>query len=690
MPEWGLTKATRGHKPFGLDEWWLAPGKVITDPVHGDIFITRLEQAILDTRPMQRLRRVRQLGTTHLVYPGATHTRFSHSLGAVRVVQTLLDVVIGQRDRPHAAPDLFYDWEQEARAATTTEEDGVKLASADDESWRAGFRHKLAEATVLARLGALLHDLGHLPFGHTIEDDLELLPSHDENVGRFDYLWTGIIEDATARTRQRLRNGGLSAKDISERMKALDALRPGGDLYTQLRPLILSKDEHGRPIDAAKAIPDYPFVADMVGNTICADLLDYLERDHAFTGLPISLGTRYLASFYITPSAPKGALYRRRMALLVHRNGRPREDVVTEILKHLRYRYELQERALVHHTKLAADGMVGKMIELWAGGQRKQLNELGDDEVGAGLGKVPTTVRRAHEAALETQELSKAQRTREVVLRWRIEMLFLEHGDDGVVETISALAGNERRAFDAAGRLAEGLRDRRLYRLAANSAGASAAADLNKTFGRAEKRRFLETEAAKHAGIDPGESWKVIVWIPGPDMRLKLAELLVDDGAGIAKFKDRFRRGSDIYEAHKALWQISVFVHPELDKSATRAVLAKLSELMGVSWDTDRLMLGDTPATSPIHYAVVEQLRKSYLDQEVTELVSAMADPVAARGPESPTHEQLRQMAKKVREARNARRSQGAAKKRTGKERSAVKARPDKKKAAAAPRGQVV
>src|SRR5215217_9241066 len=103
MPEWGFTEGQRtlDETPWGLPELVLRPGKVHTDPVHGDVYLTVLEQWLVDTPPFQRLRRVRQLGTTHLVYPGATHTRFSHSLGTVRVVQNLLDAVISQRDGLH-------------------------------------------------------------------------------------------------------------------------------------------------------------------------------------------------------------------------------------------------------------------------------------------------------------------------------------------------------------------------------------------------------------------------------------------------------------------------------------------------------------------------------------------------------------------------------------------------------------
>ena len=97
MPKWGLSETMRGVRPYGLPAALLAPAKVITDPVHGDIHLTEIERRVVDSPSFQRLRRVRQLGATHLVYPGATHTRFSHSLRAVEAAQRLLDVVLEQR-----------------------------------------------------------------------------------------------------------------------------------------------------------------------------------------------------------------------------------------------------------------------------------------------------------------------------------------------------------------------------------------------------------------------------------------------------------------------------------------------------------------------------------------------------------------------------------------------------------------
>jgi len=231
MPRWGLTEKQIQTAPWSLTEEELSPrrGKVITDPVHGDVYLTPLELRIVDTPAFQRLRRVRQLGTTHLVYPGATHTRFSHSLGALRVVQDLLSAALLQRQGRHGVPDLFEQW----------------LAKGENT-----YNEHVARATVLARLGALLHDLCHVPFGHSIEDDLQILEPHDENRDRLARLWAQFGPDL---------------------IEVLDR----GKLREALEPLILSKgDDYDRkPWERV----EYPFVADLVGDTICADLLDYLN-----------------------------------------------------------------------------------------------------------------------------------------------------------------------------------------------------------------------------------------------------------------------------------------------------------------------------------------------------------------------------------------------------------------------------
>ncbi len=96
----------------------------IKDPVHGYIRINKIERAIIDTYPVQRLRRIRQLAGSEFVYPAANHTRFEHVLGAM-----YLAGVLGE-----ALP--------------------VELTTRQKQE---------------LRLAALLHDIGHGPFSHVFE-----------------------------------------------------------------------------------------------------------------------------------------------------------------------------------------------------------------------------------------------------------------------------------------------------------------------------------------------------------------------------------------------------------------------------------------------------------------------------------------------------------------------------------------
>ena len=613
MPEWGFSKDVRDSGPYGLAKWCLEPGKVITDPIHGDVFITKLEQMLLDTPPMQRLRRVDQLGTTHLVYPGATHTRFSHSLGAVGVVQTLIDAVVDQRNRPQPTVDLFSEWE----------------------TAKGTFEKKLASATVLARLGALLHDIGHLPYGHTIEDDLKLLTSHDENGHRFTLLWKQVLASCKSQIDDEFTRGELDSDEARKKRNSLLPLRQGQLLYDDLRRLILSK-EKSKSKETISAVDkvEYPFTVDMVGNTICADLLDYLQRDHTFAGLPISLGRRYLSSFYVTPDA-KAGIYKRRMALLIRRNGKRRQDIVTEILKHLRYRYELQERVLVHHTKLAADAMVGKMLEVWLAGEQQRLEGAPE-----GLEHQASPVAPAFTYPGVVGKGDRPER----VARWSLEQLLLAHGDDGLLECIAEASGTSD--FETAASLARMLLDRNLFKPAGNAMRPAAAAALHERFGSLSERRRLEKEACEHASI--AEDWHLVLWIPDPDMRLKLAELLVDDGNGIAQFKDVIPHGSEIYDAHKELWTISVFIHPTVTIDQRRAALAKLATLLGISWDMYRDDLGPDPDFAPEHLAAVEVMNEQRDVVSLRRIVPSPKDLAqeAARGGKPKTQKELKDAAK--------------------------------------------
>src|SRR5215213_9712424 len=106
-------------------------GKEINDAVWRTISLTPFEVIILDSPLVQRLRRVRQLGVVHWVYPGAGHSRLEHSLGAVHQVQRLCEAI-----NRHAGEGkgIGIDW------------------------------------VSLLRLAALVHDIGHGLMSHVIEN----------------------------------------------------------------------------------------------------------------------------------------------------------------------------------------------------------------------------------------------------------------------------------------------------------------------------------------------------------------------------------------------------------------------------------------------------------------------------------------------------------------------------------------
>lgn len=75
----------------------------IRDPIHGFIRVNSQERKVLDSRPFQRLRHIHQLAMTYLVYPGATHRRFEHSLGVMELAGRVFDVITNQANADNEA-----------------------------------------------------------------------------------------------------------------------------------------------------------------------------------------------------------------------------------------------------------------------------------------------------------------------------------------------------------------------------------------------------------------------------------------------------------------------------------------------------------------------------------------------------------------------------------------------------------
>ena len=263
---------------------------VVRDAVWGDLELEPPLVELLDTPEVQRLRGVRQLGMAHLVYPSANHTRFEHGLGTSHLAGRILQAL-----------------------------------------QRAGHPVDPGEALAI-RAAALIHDVGHVPCGHTFEDERRIFPRHDEPARTRRFLGDTALGAA-------LRRLGLHAAVSC----ALGAAEGGGAL-----------------------------ARDIVSGTVCADLLDYLARDALFTGIRRGWDERLLR--YV-------GLEGGRLVLRLHQRGLPREDALSEVVNLLRLRHALTERVYFHHAKVAAGALVSKMVEraVARGLQLEQLFALGDE-----------------------------------------------------------------------------------------------------------------------------------------------------------------------------------------------------------------------------------------------------------------------------------------------------------------------
>ena len=148
----------------------------IRDPVFGFIRINEWERDIIDHWVFQRLRRIRQLAWTDMVYPGATHTRFEHSLGVMHIATQMFDSIVA-KDQDFLKSELGFT------------------------------EYGLQRDRVLVRLASLLHDVGHAPFSHAGEDLMPTKPSksattkqetykHEEySEAAIRYLMKDVIEE---------------------------------------------------------------------------------------------------------------------------------------------------------------------------------------------------------------------------------------------------------------------------------------------------------------------------------------------------------------------------------------------------------------------------------------------------------------------------------------------------------------
>jgi HD superfamily phosphohydrolase len=289
---------------------------VIRDPIWRNIWIDAPAVRLIDTAAFQRLRRVRQLGLAYLAYPGAVHTRFDHALGVYHLTGRALDLLgrsgqldaVGERDR------------------------------------------------ALLRTAGLLHDIGHYPFSHTIEElESDLVPvDHEQLAGQF-----------------------LADPEVAAALEPL-----GPDAAREIHALIRGESES--PLQG------------LVSGSLDLDKIEYLTRDAHFCGVPygdIDVD-RLLDSLRLLHDPDSG-----RLEIGVAAQG------ISALESLLFAKYQMFRNVYWHHAVRAASATFQRLVrEALTGGwaAREQLIGKGDEEVLAVL-----------EARAASSDADSARRARE-------------------------------------------------------------------------------------------------------------------------------------------------------------------------------------------------------------------------------------------------------------------------------------
>jgi len=515
---------------------------------------------IVHTTTFQRLYEIKQLGWTDRIYPDACHSRFHHALGTVYHANEIITALV----RNHSA--------------------------ADQSEWST----RLENLRPLIRMVALLHDVSHIPYGHTLEDELNLFPKrHDEDEQRklksLDLILAEIIywnmERAYGLARQDHLDIFLGEKDLianaeswwqllsndnhiwsidphafirtyAQACEVLLYMGGAGDLYKDGNVIVVWSDT---PPLAHKLLGETelifnlieePYICDIVGNTISADLLDYARRDSRFCGLRLDFDERVYEYFTLATVEEElkfkkieageddrielQPTKRTRVAIDVRKGG-IRYDALSEVVQILNIRYFLTERVYSHKTKCAASAMLGKAMTL-----------LGRPEEEPGL------------AILQMGDGD--------LLRWL---------EDRASRQLGKNTTNDPPAMGAL-RLLRALRSRRFYKLVFH---VRAFPEINpeeedhpaKQMCDWGFRQHLEQEMEKELGLEPGN---IIIYCPGK-IPLKEAKCLmlhkrsntpkpfneIEEEGNLAPF---VREVKEIERKYNRLWNLYIFLPERL------------------------------------------------------------------------------------------------------------------------------
>lgn len=354
-------------------------------PVRGNVPAGRQVRALVDSAPMQRLRGVRQLGLAHLVYPGAVHTRFEHSLGVYAVGRLLLGELASRSPRV--------------------------LSPEDEQCFLAC---------------CLLHDVGHYPFSHMLED-LPPDPQGRVHIVRHDERARAIIMGDRQIPQILRTQWGCDPDRIC---RVIDELSTAGD-----------------PGDAR--------LRRLLAGPLNPDRMDYLERDSHHVGVPYGRAIdmeRLLATVRFVPGGSE---------LCVLSKG------VSAVETLIFASYLMYREVYWHHAVRAAQAMLKRAVTeaVRSGTVREQALVASDDgqalsllqqegnsataDLMAGLGSGRGIYRRVYSGSVAEAEELPSGACRDLLLRlahtnhWEAEEVLAD-----VVVTFNRATGHQAKPYD--------------------------------------------------------------------------------------------------------------------------------------------------------------------------------------------------------------------------------------------------